>query len=306
MKKEIKNLPASIHNRLKNVAIQNNRPFQEYLYYYAIERFLFRLTTSKYRNDFVLKGGLMFLAWGVPLRRSTRDIDVQGYLENSVENHISIFREICVVNVEPDGIIFDPNSVRGTVINNLADNTGVRINFSGNLGNATVQLHVDISFTNIITPGVLETSYPCLLDNSTIQIKGYPIETTISEKFQAMVSLNSINDRMKDFFDIWILIHQVNIDGATLLEAIEKTFRQRKTPLPIELPVALKEEFAINKQKNWEGFVKRSLLDGEDLENFNEVIQTLRDFLNPVIEAGQKGDKFENSWHPGQGWKIKD
>jgi hypothetical protein len=302
MKKEIKNLPVSIHNRIKNIAFKNNRPFQEYLFYYAIERFLYRMYKSQYREDFVLKGGLMFMAWGIPLRRSTKDIDVQGYGENSIENYGSVIKNICLEDVEPDGMEFDPDSVRGEIINNLAENNGVRIYFRGNLGNASVQLHLDISFANVITPNILDLPYPCLLEKTDIQIRGYSIETTISEKFQAMVSLDRINDRMKDFFDIWIIIHQVNIEGPILLEAIQKTFDQRKTPLPTNMPVALTSEFAIIKQKEWEGFLRRSLFNKDDFESFDEIIQSLQDFLYPVVEAANNGSKFMRIWRAGVGW----
>ncbi|HSM26263.1 MAG TPA: nucleotidyl transferase AbiEii/AbiGii toxin family protein [Anaerolineaceae bacterium] len=303
MKKDIKNLPASIHDRLKSIAIQNNRPFQEYLFYYAIERFLFRLSRSNYRNEFVLKGGLMFMAWGIPLRRSTRDIDVQGYGINSIENYVSIVKRICLEEVKPDGMHYFPESVRGEIIQNLAEINGVRIYFKGNLGNASVQLHLDISFANVITPNVLDLPYPCLLEKSDIQIKGYPIETTISEKFQAMVSLDRINDRMKDFFDIWLIIHQMRIEGSILFEAIQKTFNHRKTPLPTKIPFALTTEFADNKQRDWERFLSRSLLDINDFKNFDEVIQTLQDFLYPIVEASHNGDKFNRIWQAGVGWE---
>jgi hypothetical protein len=120
MKNEIKNLPASVHDRLKNIARENGRTFQELFYYYAIERFPYRLSKSPYSNSFILKGGLMFKGWGIPLRRPTRDIDVQGYQENSIENLVTIVRSICVQEVEPDGMWFEPGSVRGEGVMNEA------------------------------------------------------------------------------------------------------------------------------------------------------------------------------------------
>lgn len=155
----------------------------------------------------------------------------------------------------------------------------------------------------MITPNVLDLSYPCLLGKSDIQIKGYPIETTISEKFQAMIRLDSINDRMKDFFDIWLIIHQVNIDGAILLEAIQKTFEYRNTPLPKQIPIALTSEFVILKLKDWERFLRRSLIDMDDFGNFDEIIISLRDFLYPVVEAALNQDKFEKNWQVDVGWR---
>lgn len=227
MKKEVKNLPASVHQRLKNLAVQSGSTFQDMFYYYAMERYLYRLSHSEYSTRFTLKGGLMFRGWGIPLRRLTRDIDVQGYVNNSIENLIAIVREICEQEVEQDGMRFDPDSVNGDQIMNEADYPGAQINFIGYLGTASIHLHLDISFANVITPATVRVAYPTLLDMPGFEIRGYPCETAISEKFQAMVDLGSINDRMKDFFDIWLLSQQVDIQGTTLAEAIQATFKNR-------------------------------------------------------------------------------
>ena len=205
MKGEIKDPAASVHEKLKNLAKQRGRPFQELFYYYSIERFLYRFSRSLYASRFVLKGGLMFIGWGIDLRRPTRDIDVQGYVENSIENLVSIVKDICVQQVETDGMSFDPDSVRGERIMNDADYQGMRIFFIGRLGKAPIHLHLDVSFANVITPHHIEIDYPSLLGMPEFQLRGYPVQTSIAEKFQAMVVLGTINGRMKDFYDIWLL-----------------------------------------------------------------------------------------------------
>lgn len=302
MKKEIKNLPASVHQRLKNLARQRGRTFQELFYYYAMERFLYRLSKSQYSNSFILKGGLMFIGWGIPLRRPTRDIDLQGYQENSIENLTKIMKSICIQDVEPDGLWFDPDSLRGENIINEADYQGIRIYFVGYLGNTPIHLHIDVSFANVITPSEIEVEYPSLLRMPGFEICGYPYETAISEKFQSMVALDSINDRMKDFFDIWLLSQQVDIPGPTLAKAIQATFKNRKTPLPTNLPTALTSEFARLRQTDWERFLRRSSLDLLEYPSLDGIISVLREFLWPVVLAVANNKSFENTWKVGGPW----
>jgi hypothetical protein len=302
MKKEVKNLPASVHQRLKNMAASSGRPFQELFYYHAMERFLYRLSNSEYSESFTLKGGLMFRGWGIPLRRLTRDIDVQAYANNSIENLEAIVRDICEQEVEQDGMRFDPDSVRGEQIMNEADYPGTRIYFIGYLGNASIHLHLDISFANVITPATVRVAYPTLLDMPGFEIRGYPYETAISEKFQSMVALGDINDRIKDFFDIWLLSQQVDIQGSTLAEAIQATFENRKTPLPAVLPEALTDEFGSLRQADWERLLRRSNLSLSEFPSFAEVLSILREFLWPVVQASREGIVFEQIWKAGGSW----
>src|SRR4030067_2158823 len=230
MKKEIKNIPDSVHARLKRKAKESNQTFQEILYYYALERFLYRLYRSKYSQVFVLKGALMFFGWGLPLSRPTRDIDLQGYTTNSDENLVSIIREVCVQPVEPDGMIYDPESVRSGVIMEKAEYQGIRVSLMGFLGKSVIPFHIDISFSDEITPSAKTANYPTFLGELGMlpfTIRGYHYETSIAEKFQTMVALGTLNSRMKDFYDILILSDQFEIDGQILAEAFIATFRAR-------------------------------------------------------------------------------
>jgi len=148
---------------LKRKAKERNRTFQEILDYYALERFLFRLSKSKHSQTFVLKGALMFFGWGLPLSRPTRDIDLQGYTTNSEQNLISIIREVCVQPVEPDGMIYDSESVRSAVIKENAEYPGVRVSLKGFLGKSVIPFHIDIGFADVITPSAKSSNYPTIL-----------------------------------------------------------------------------------------------------------------------------------------------
>lgn len=301
--KEIKNLSASIHTRLSNIAIEHNRQFQEYFYYYILERFLYRLVQSSYAQSFVLKGGLMFYGWGLPLRRPTRDIDVQWYINNSEENLIEVVRNVCAQEVPPDGLSFDPEFVHAERIIENAEYQGVRVYIKAYLGVANLQTHVDFSFGNIITPADILVTYPTLLkDMPPFQIRGYPFETAIAEKFQTMVFWEIANDRMKDFYDIYLLSQHVEIPGLTLVDAITATFQARHTVLPVAVPIALSDGFAQTRQPDWISFLNRSSIIAMINNSFVDVVQHLRSFLLPPIQAAKNNNLFDYHWTPGGPW----
>jgi predicted nucleotidyltransferase component of viral defense system len=304
MSEKIKNISASIHQRLKNSAKRDGRSFQEYFYKYSIERFLYRLSCSHYKDEFVLKGGLMFSGWGIPLRRPTRDIDMHGYMTTTVTDLVAMIKEICLQEVESDGMRYDPESVRGEQIIEATNYPGIRVYITGYLGDALIYLHLDVSFANVITPDEISFNYPIMLGMPGFGLLGYPIETAIAEKLQAMIVLDNINDRMKDFYDIWLLSHKANIEGKTLMEAIQATFKARRTQLPQNLPTALSTEFVQLRESDWKTFLKRSFLRGEDAPAFSLVIETLTQFLWPVMQAANSNMRFSLVWRAGESWQV--
>jgi len=132
---------------------------------------------------------------------------------------------------------------------------------------------------------------------------GYPPETVIAEKLQAMVYLGEINSRMKDYYDIWLLNHQCDFDGATLQKAIIATFQKRATPIPKEMPAALSDEFAIGKQPLWKGFLAKFPSDPGEITSFQQVMSQLRTFLLPLLQATATGSVFDWIWKAGGTWQ---
>jgi hypothetical protein len=238
----VKNIEASVHARLQNYARTTKRPFQELLQYYAMERFLYRLSKSPHRSRFILKGALMLHVWDAPLARATKDVDFLGRLDNSLENLERVVREVCAAQVDSDGMVFDPAMVRTERIKEDADYEGVRVRFVGLLGKARVTMQVDVGFGDVVTPGEEKISYPTLLDFPAPELSGYPRETVVAEKFQAMVYLRTINSRMKDFYDVWLLGSQFTFDGKLLAKAIAATFANRGTNIELT-PIAFTPDF---------------------------------------------------------------
>ena len=163
-KRNLRDIAASIRQRLQNNARATGRPFEEVLQYYAMERFLYRLAQSPHADKFVLKGALMLTAWRAPTTRPTRNIDLLGHMTNSVAAVTDTIRAVCTQEVEPDGLTFDPRTVTGHVIKEDADYEGVRITFRGHLQNSRLAMQIDVGFGDVIVPAASMTEYPTVLD----------------------------------------------------------------------------------------------------------------------------------------------
>lgn len=280
-----RNITASVHQRLLNKSRESARPFNDLLQYYAIERFLFRFSRSSHADKFILKGALMLMVWDVSEYRSTMDIDMLGRMKNSTDAIIAMVRDVCIQDVEPDGIVFDPNSIRGQVITEDADYEGVRVHFRGSLGNTRLSVQLDVGFGDIVIPSPELMAYPTILDLPAPRIRGYSRESTVAEKFEAMVRRGIINSRMKDFWDIRLLSRQFDFNGQTLASAITETFNARHMAIPSE-PVAFTEAFILDrtKQSQWKGFLRKNRSIGVQ-DSFEEAVCSVSFFLKPVVDG---------------------
>ena len=300
----MRDLPASVRQRLLNRSRETQRPFQELLTYYAMERFLYRLGQSSYVDRFVLKGALMFTVWGARTSRPTKDIDLLAHTENSVDAVVAMIQEICRQPVEPDGLMFDVGSVKGVTIKEDAEYSGVRVTLRVTLQSARVSLQIDVGFGDVVTPRAAMTEYPVLLDFAAPRLLGYSRETVVAEKFEALTKRGLLNSRMKDFYDLLVLSRQFDFDGATLSNAIVRTFTNRNTNVQA-VPIALTVAFAsdIVKQTQWEGFLRKTKLDSAPT-SLQSVIDELTPFLRPVATAIQDQLPFAGRWVAPGPWQI--
>jgi hypothetical protein len=299
-----KNIAASVHQRLLNKSKESSRPFNEILQHFAIERFIYRFSKSPHADRFILKGALMFSAWTGSMSRPTMDIDLLGNIENSTDLIVTVFKDACETEVENDGIVFHKDTVTATRITEDADYKGVRILVRGNLSSIRLFLQIDIGFGDVIIPKPDRVKYPVLLDFPPPELDGYTMESTIAEKFQAMVKLGLFNSRMKDFYDIWFLSRRFDFKGKTLIEAIEKTFEKRKTPLISEPsifnPTFMKDD---TKQAQWQGFIKKTkLIDAPT--SFEDVAVGIKVFLQPVVVSMINRQTFRLFWAAPGPWHI--
>jgi len=301
-RRKLKNVAASVHQRLLNEARASGRPFNELLQYFAMERFLFRLSRSPHADRFVLKGALMLATWKVSLTRPTKDIDLLGQVANDVERIVAVVKEVCRQDVEPDGLDFDPASVVGERIAEEAEYEGVRVRFQGKLGTARVSMQIDVGFGDAVVPGPVTADYPTILDLPAPRLRGYTRESVIAEKFHTMVLRGLLNSRMRDFFDVWVLSRQFDFAGPVLAAAIQETFARRGLEVDPH-PVALTGEFAADgtKAAQWRGFLRKSRLEGAP-SDLAQVVAEIAGFLAPVADALSKGREFVNRWAAPGPW----
>jgi predicted nucleotidyltransferase component of viral defense system len=257
-----RNLAASVRHRLTDLARKQGEDFQLVLTRYVIERLLYRLSRSPYRHEFILKGAMLFRVWTDQIHRPTRDLDLLSRGEPSLEANTQIFRDICGIEVEDDGLTFDPATVTAERIKEDQEYEGVRVGCRAQLGQARIDLQIDVGFGDAVVPRPANVNYPAMLGFPAPVLRAYPRETVVAEKFQAMVMLGIANSRMKDFFDIWTLANAFAFDGTCLCRAIRATFKRRKTVLPTAPPLALTAEYGADmaKVRQWQAFIKKGKL----------------------------------------------
>jgi predicted nucleotidyltransferase component of viral defense system len=297
-----KNIPASVRQRLLNKAKQEQRPFNELLQYYGMERFLYRLSQSPHAKQFILKGGLMLRVWSASDSRPTMDIDMLGRTSNDPSHILQQMQEILSLAVEPDGMTFDLDSLQTEPIKQDADYQGIRIRCLGYLDKARINIQVDLGFGDVVFPEPETSLLPTLLDYPAPQLLCYSRESTIAEKFEAMLKLGILNSRMKDFYDIWLLSQQFDFDGKKLMRAIDLTLKHRETVL--EEPILpFTEEFAQAKQIQWIAFCKR--LQQEQIpKDLTIVVAGIQKFLAPLVAASIHKRPPPIAWKAGDGWKF--
>ncbi|MBI5933089.1 MAG: nucleotidyl transferase AbiEii/AbiGii toxin family protein [Chloroflexi bacterium] len=303
MKKPVTNVPASILARLKNQAEILDRPFAEILQYYAMERFLYRLSKTKYAAKFVLKGGLLFYVWNVPLRRPTKDIDFRGYVSNDSQRLLEIFREVAAVSTPEDGLVFDLDSIAIDETQMDADYQGIRVKLNVTLARSRIPVQIDIGFSDELTSKAELVEYPNILsDLQHIRMKGYPKESVVAEKFHAMIRHGDLNSRMKDYYDIWLISGAFEFEGQSLRKAIETTFKNRDASLPIERPESRSVEFASASSTRWKTFLEKANLETADSADFTRIIEDVWGFLEYPLRASISQTKSARKWIPQRGW----
>jgi predicted nucleotidyltransferase component of viral defense system len=290
MRKPLQNVGASIRARLLNLSKQRNEPFELLLTQYALERLLYRLSISKYKEKFVLKGAMLLRHWLDDPHRPTRDLDLLGFGDSDPQLTLGFFKEICSVAAD-DGVTFDIDSLVVDTVRDDSGYSGLRLKCYATIDGAKIRIVVDIGYGDATEPGLNEIELLVLLDQPAPKLRAYPPETVIGEKFQAMVHLGLANSRLKDLYDIWVLARTFEFKDDRLARAIKATFARRKTDIPKDRPDALTSAFANDptKQQQWKAFIQHVAIDPGPLA---DVIETLAAFLMPYAEKARnlKGD----------------
>lgn len=267
-----KNLGESIRQRLKNQSVQRKRPFDEILRYYAMERFLYRLSISPYAENFFLKGGLMLKVWNSMDHRATMDIDLLARTSNKLDNLRRIITEVSGITCEEDGITFDTQELILRNTQTGGDYNGISSSFSAKLFTTKMPILIDIGFNDVIIPKPQKIQYPTLLGMPEPALLAYTLETVIAEKLESIVKLALVNTRMKDFYDLWTILRNHEIKPEKLNIALREVFANRKTSL--QRPIAFTPAFYDTRetQQRWNNFLSAM---GKEQIHFEDVILEL-------------------------------
>lgn len=298
----MRNLVASVQHRLRQAADASGRAVQDIIQYYGMERFLYRLSQSQYSDRFLLKGALMLSVWQGPQARATRDIDLQGRIGNSPETIRQIISEVCIQEVEDDGVVFDPAAVEVERIVEDGVYQGIRAKFWGKLGNIRLRMQVDVGFGDPVVIPPDPQSFPTILDFPAPVLLTYSRESAIAEKFEAMVKLGLLNARLKDYYDIWLLSRRFDFAGEALADAVRQTFGFRGTVVMAE-PEGLTPQYAAQQgyAQMWRTFLRRHGLANVDV-GLDEVVGQISLFLLPMAEALVGGKAWTHVWHAPGPW----
>jgi predicted nucleotidyltransferase component of viral defense system len=301
-----KNTAASIRARLLALAQSKGEDYQRVLGRYAIERFLYRLGRSSYRDKFAVKGATLFTLWTGHTHRPTKDLDLLGQGPSSIGDVEQTIRGICEIQVE-DGLVFDDASVEATKIKEDDEYDGVRVKLLAELAGARIPMQIDIGFGDAVYPEPELSSFPVLLPMEPPLIRAYPRESVVAEKFHAMIVLDIRNSRMKDFYDVWFMASTWTFEMASLRKAIVTSFERRGSTIPTAVPFALTDDFLNDPQKKqqWSAFVSR--LDPTDkAPSLEEVGASLRSFLLPCIFGKSPIMLADRRWTSALGWTPPD
>jgi hypothetical protein len=217
--------------------------------------------------------------------RSTLDIDLLGLVSNAPKSIMSFVEVVIKQEVDPDGLEFSASSIEVSDITKDAEYVGCRAKFTGRLGTIVIPMQLDIGFGDSIIPAPIKIDTPSLLGYPSGILRGYAIETSIAEKIHAIFQLEMLNSRMKDFYDIWFLSRNIELDLNIISKAIVGTFSNRGTAIPKE-SIVFTEEFSNNsdKQKQWAAFCRKRCIDNAPTK-FAEIANEVMGFIKPLLEA---------------------
>ena len=284
-KDNITNYGKSIRSKLLNVAKKEDVFYQTVLTRYFQERLLYRMSQTRYRDNFYLKGGALLYAFERFAARPTLDIDFLGHnISNEGNIVIAAFRDICSVPYEEDGIIFDIEHITAQNITEFKDYHGIRLSIPVQMDTISQVMTMDIGFGDVVTPSPVCLEYPLLLEHLPVpNILAYSIETVIAEKMHAVIDLADQSSRMKDYYDLFNLLSKEKYDSETLQEAIIRTFENRHTSYDANT-MFFRKDFAGNSQMQtrWKAFLRKITKEAD--VSFFEVVTYIQTTLKPYWE----------------------
>lgn len=304
MAKKTKNVGLSTLAKLKNEAKAegNSSAIIQKLDRYAFTGFLRRMASTEWNDFFALKGAMMLLVLTGDGARPTKDIDLDGIEHMETEDLMAAIKEIANTPLEEDdGVRFDLDTLK--VLKDRTDGkiSGAKVKFDAYVGSSCVKVNIDVGFENVVTPELRQVDFPLQLEHeSPVAIQMYPVETSIAEKFRAMLYYGRSNSRMKDFYDVWRFSSECSFDGKVLAEAIEKSCEMFELDVPTGDQIdAFSEESRAIFRPQFKAFTNKGMKNPPDMDDCVDQIQK---FLGPVADYIDGHADAPGTWTPEAGW----
>ncbi len=295
-------LAASVLARLKNKAEESGRSYQLCLQLFCQEEFLRRLGKSKYAENLVLKGGLFIYSLTGFDSRVTIDVDfLLRKIPNTPEQLRAVLKEIVATSTGNDFITFEIKDV--SPISVTKKYAGIGVSITARIKNTKTPFSIDFGVGDVIVPKQEKRKIPTQLDDFDAPIiNTYSIETTIAEKLDAILSLMEFSSRMKDYYDIYYLANKFDFDGATLTEALKKTFLNRSHTFTAKQFHQIITYYTDDgMQKKWKAFIKKINTETDD---FKSVLDTIKNFLEEPFQATVENAEYSRHWFAdGNKWE---
>lgn len=298
----------NVKRLLQQHARNAKTPYAQVLVHYAMERFLHRLSLSRYAEKFFLKGGMLLMGMGATPARTTMDIDLLGRIDNAPDNILKVVQDIIRIKAGADEVqMSDKVTVSEIMLNAVYH--GVRVEIPASVAGDPCSISIDIGFSDEIVPEPGTMDYPSLLEGMPpARIRCYSRESVVAEKWQSLVQLAGFSNRMKDYYDLWFLAHNYKFDFQPLSDAIRATFARRQTQVR-QYTILHSAEYLIKMQPLWATYLAKLKsatfarkppvpLPSKNLE---DVVAELVDWLAPAMLESHKG-----KWNPRTGWKFKE
>lgn len=274
--RKITNIGASNFRKLLHQAQKNNLDFNTLLKRYLQERFLYRLSKSAYKDNFILKGGLLLITIDIPASRPTMDIDLLTHKLDEAKV-TEAFKEILAIEY-PDGVTFDSASLQSEPITKDGAYQGTRLKFKAYFNGSRNDMSIDLGLGDyVVNPR--EVTFPTILEEDEPVLTAYSLETIVVEKLEAMAKLLYANSRMKDFYDVYTILNTHTLSEETLAKAIKGTFEHRQTPLK-DLSIIFSKDFSnsADKQTQWTAFLTKNKITNAPAQ-FKDVIKGIQEKL---------------------------
>ena len=286
------NSATALKANVKNIANNNSKMAQAYIRLFFMERFLERVSKSRYKEQFILKGGMLVSSMIGMSLRTTMDIDTSiEALPLSMDKMQEIIDEIINISIE-DNVTFEIVSIE-TIMDEF-DYPGIRIHMLGHLDKINQPIKIDISTDDVITPKAVEYSYPLMFEKREIALFTYNAETLLAEKMQTILSRGITNTRMRDFYDLYELIQIIDFSWDVYKNAFDKTCEKRKTIYEKEEAIRIMKEVASDSdmENRWGQFRKKNDFVGDIM--YKQLMDALMETTNKLFHTSIDRSSYEN------------